>query len=143
MNLKFLKKDVDAIIPKYQTENASGFDLYSIESVLIKPGETHLISTGLSVELPPNTELQIRPRSGLSLKTKLRICNSPGTIDEDYRGVIKLILENLGDMTETVEKGQRIAQGVICPVFRPKIVEVQELSKTNRDSDGFGSTGFK
>lgn len=143
MQVKFLKADPSATIPKYQTKGASGFDLHSIEDVVLKCGETHIVNTGLKVEIPRLTELQIRPRSGLSAKTGLRIANAPGTIDEDYRGVLKVIVHNAGEITEIISKGDRIAQGVICPVFKPEIIEVEELSSSERGSGGFGSTGIK
>lgn len=141
MQVKFIKNVDSAIIPKYQTEGASGFDFHTIEHVTLNPGETHLIDTGLSVELPAGTELQIRPRSGLSAKTGLRVANSPGTIDEDYRGPLKIILENTGVLVEEVQVGDRIAQGVIVPVLRPKIVEASSINETERGASGFGSTG--
>ena len=141
MNVKIKKLNENAVIPKYQTEGAAGFDLHATETKLIMPGETQLIGTGLSVELPLLTELQIRPRSGLSLKTKLRISNSPGTIDEDFRGEIKIIVDNIGHSPYTVTVGDRIAQGVISPVRQAIFEEVEELSDTTRGQSGFGSSG--
>lgn len=150
-NILVKKLHPDAIIPKYQTAGASGFDLHALEDVLLMPGETHLVRTGLSFEIPPNTELQIRPRSGLSAKTKLRIANAPGTVDEDYRGELKVIIENttsryFGIVPNSfggieIKKGDRIAQAVLCPIIRALIEEVTEINETSRGNGGFGSTG--
>jgi len=141
MELKFKKLSKDAVIPKYQTSGASGFDLHATDKVVIPPNQTRVVSTGLAVELPKNTELQIRPRSGISFRTGLRVCNSPGTVDEDFRGEIGIILRNHNPFNEIIHKGDRIAQGVICPVLRPKIIEVSELNKTERGENRLGSTG--
>jgi dUTP pyrophosphatase len=105
------------------------------------PGETMIVSTGLAVQLDRGTELQVRPRSGLSAKTKIRVGNSPGTIDEDYRGEIKIILDNIGHLPYTIYFGDRIAQGVICPVIRANFEVVDELTDTERGAGGLGSTG--
>ena len=151
--LKVKKLHEDAIIPKYQSKGAAGFDFYALEDTTIEPGQTTLVKTGLSFEVPLGHELQIRPRGGFSLKTKLRVANSPGTIDSDYRGEVKLILENIDlcrepnpytkILAETIKirKGDRIAQGVISEVIQPVIEETYELSETERGSRGFGSTG--
>lgn len=142
VKLKIKKLHPDAVIPKYQTAGASAFDLHSVEDMIFFSGETKVIKTGLSIELPPDTELQIRPRSGVSLKTTLRIANSPGTVDEDFRGEIGIIMTNLNhNIAVHVNKGDRIAQGAVCPVLRPEIEEVEELSDTERGEKGFGSTG--
>jgi len=131
----------DAKIPKYFSEEAAGFDLYTCERVRIPAKSTKLISTGLRMEIPKGFEIQIRPRSGLSLDTKLRIANSPGTIDSDYRGEIKIIVENTGSESIKLNKHTRIAQGVIKRVPRAEFLEVKSIDETERNSGGFGSTG--
>ncbi len=141
MHLKIIKLNPKAIIPKYEHENDSGLDLVSIETGEIPSGESKLIKTGISIELPPNTEAQIRPRSGLALKHQITVLNTPGTIDEGYRGEIGVILINHGKTSFKVTQGMRIAQMVISPVIRVKIEEVEQLSDTIRGKGGFGSTG--
>lgn len=141
MKLKFTKLSDYAITPAYQTSGASGFDFQSTEKVTISPGETKLISTGIAVAVPEGFELQVRPRSGLSAKTGLRVVNSPGTCDADYRGEIKVILQNTGTLPYTINISDRIAQGVICPVIKVEFEEVEELEQTERGECGFGSTG--
>ncbi len=137
----------DAIIPKYQTDGASGFDLHALEDVTIARGETKLVKTGLSFAIPRGFELQVRPRSGTSLKTTARVANSPGTVDSDYRGEVCIIIDNNDQFTKGVndglhiKKGDRIAQGVICPIFKANFVEVEELDETQRGEGAFGSTG--
>jgi len=130
-----------AIIPTYESKGASGFDFYSIKDYKIKPGKTELVRTGISVEIPEGYEIVIRPRSGLSLKTKLRVANSPGTIDSDYRGEIKIILENTGEETAEIKTGDRIAQGVLQEVLRSNFIKVRKLDQTDRGEGGFGHTG--
>ena len=141
--IKRLSKSV--IIPKYETDGSSGLDLAAnIEnSVNIEPGKISIIPTGISLSIPKNFEIQIRPRSGLAAKNQISVLNTPGTIDADYRGEIKVILINLGNTTFKVERGARIAQMVLCPVFKAKIIEVESLEETDRGSGGFGSTGMK
>lgn len=131
----------DAIIPKLATQGSVGFDFHSIEDVIIEPMESKLISTGIAIELPDMTELQIRSRSGLSVKHTVFVLNSPGTIDTDYRGEIKICLFNLGKEPFAIKKGDRIAQGVLNSVVLPKFVKVDTLSMTSRADNGFGSTG--
>jgi len=143
MQIRFKKLRPGAIIPKYATAGASGFDLAAAEEVLLFNGTTKAIPTGLAVDIPQGFEMQIRPRSGLSLKTSLRMPNSPGTIDSDYRGEIGVILENTGSQPLTIDRGMRIAQGVIVPVGRAEIEEVDELGETARGDGGYGSTGFR
>ncbi|GBQ04949.1 dUTP diphosphatase [Saccharibacter floricola] len=130
-------------LPSYGTAGAAGVDFLAAvtEPVVIPPGERALIPTGLCVALPSNYELQIRPRSGLALKHGLIVPNSPGTIDEDYRGEIRIIVMNAGRDAFTVERGMRIAQGVLAPVVRITWQECDSLDKTARGSGGFGSTG--
>ncbi len=142
MQLKITKLNLKATIPQYKHENDSGLDLVSIETVEIPAGESKLIKTGISIELPPNTEAQIRPRSGLALKHQITVLNTPGTVDEGYRGEIGVILINHGKTSFQVTEGMRIAQMVIAPIIRVKIEEVEELSDTIRGKGGFGSTGF-
>ena len=139
--IKRLTKNIN--LPKYETEGSSGMDLAAdiTSTINIKPGESSIIPTGISVSIPVNYEIQIRPRSGLAAKSQISVLNTPGTIDADYRGEIKVILINLGNKTFKVEKGSRIAQMVLCPIEKAKIKEVEDLDKTNRGSGGFGSTG--
>jgi dUTP pyrophosphatase len=142
MNIKIKKLVEDAIIPKYQTSGSAGFDFHTVEDVTVFPKETKLVSTGLAFEIPEGYELQVRPRSGMSLKTKIRISNSPGTIDSDYRGLVSIIVDNIsfhGSLPYEIKKGDRIAQGVICKVNQAVFIE-DELSETERGEGGFGST---
>lgn len=141
MNLKIKKINEEAVIPKYAHVGDAGLDLFSIEDKIIKPGETALIHTGIQMELPKNTEAQVRPRSGLALKNAITVLNTPGTIDEGYRGEVGVILINHGKVDFKVEKHMKIAQMVIKPVIRVSIEEVSELSETERAKGGFGSTG--
>lgn len=140
--LKVQKVHENAKIPKYETADASGMDLAVCESYTLKPKEIKALSTGLKFQLPENFELQIRPRSGVSLKTNIRITNSPGTIDSSYTGVLMIIVENTSN-TETFEipTGYRIAQAVLCPVFKAIIEEDIVTDNAIRGSRGFGSTG--
>ena len=133
------------LLPKYETEGSSGLDLaaHINESVEIKPGSTAIISTGLAVSIPKNFEIQIRPRSGLAAKNQISVLNTPGTIDADYRGELKVILINLSSKSFLVENGARIAQMVLCPVVKANLKEVKSLENTKRGSGGFGSTGTK
>jgi len=141
--LKIKKLSEDAVIPKYNLVGDAGFDLSSVADYVVLPGQTVLIKTGLAFEIPVNTEVQIRPRSGMSLKTKLRISNSPGTIDSNYKGEIGIIVDNIGHQPHFIKKGDRIAQGVVCPVITVDFVEVEELGESDRGSNGFGSSkGF-
>ena len=133
------------VLPKYETEGSSGLDLaaHMNESVEIKPGSTAIIPTGLAVSIPKNFEIQIRPRSGLAAKNQLSVLNTPGTIDADYRGELKVLLINLSAKSFLVENGARIAQMVLCPVVKANLKEVKSLEDTKRGSGGFGSTGTK
>ena len=130
-------------LPSYATNGAAGMDLLAAiaDPVIIAPGTRALIPTGLQIALPEGHELQIRPRSGLALKNGILIANSPGTIDEDYRGELGIILLNAGDAPFTVERGMRIAQAVLAPVTRAAWAEVATLPETARGTGGFGSTG--
>ena len=131
--------------PKYETPGSSGMDIaaHIEEKVIINPGEKSLVPTGFSLAIPRGYEVQIRPRSGLAAKKNITVLNTPGTIDADYRGEIKVILINLGKEKFIIENGERIAQMVVCPVVQAKFEEVKELSDTVRGSSGFGSTGTK
>tara|TARA_B100001093_G_scaffold162369_1_gene154792 strand:- start:2663 stop:3103 length:441 start_codon:yes stop_codon:yes gene_type:complete len=141
--IKRLSKE--ATLPKYETEGSSGLDLAACvdKNIEIKPGKSEIIPTGLAVSIPQNFEIQIRPRSGLAAKSQISVLNTPGTIDADYRGELKVILINLSDKSFIVEKGLRIAQMVLCPVMKAKFKEVESLEDTKRGSSGFGSTGIK
>jgi dUTP pyrophosphatase len=141
--IKRLSKEVS--LPKYETSGSSGLDLSAFikADISLDPGKNVIVPTGLSVAIPQGFEIQIRPRSGLAAKQKISVLNTPGTIDADYRGEIKVILINLNDKVFTVEKGLRIAQMVVCPVVQAKLEEVSELNDTNRGKGGFGSTGIK
>lgn len=165
MQLKIFKKHKDVPTPKYQTKESAGFDLavdsflqlwsgetqldlnvlmkHSIEQgyITLRPNERVLIGTGLFIELPYGNELQIRDRSSVCLKRGLKVLNSPGTIDADYRGEIGIILINLTDKLVKITKGERIAQGVLCAINQMPIIEVDSLSETERGEGGFGSTG--
>lgn len=130
-------------MPTYQSEGASGLDLYAAEDALLIPHEPHVVATGFAMEIPSGYEAQIRPRSGLALRHAITLPNSPGTIDCDYRGEIKVILLNLGREPYAVKRGDRIAQMVFAPVTRVTLTDVGNLSDTARASGGFGSTGLR
>jgi dUTP pyrophosphatase len=132
-------------IPKYETPGSSGMDIaaHITNNIIINPGEKALVPTGFSIAIPKGYEVQIRPRSGLAAKKNITVLNTPGTIDADYRGEIKVILINLGKEKFTIENGERIAQMVVCPVVQAILEEVKELSDTKRGLGGFGSTGNK
>jgi dUTP pyrophosphatase len=145
VNIKILHPD--AIIPKYQTSGSAGFDIHAIQHTEIYPGETKVLKTGLSFEIPEGYELQIVPRSGISAKTKLRISNSPGTIDSDFRGEVGIIVDNIDFRSDKkipyiIKIGDRIAQGKITPVVQATFIEVDNLEETERGKEGFGSTGI-
>ena len=141
--IKRLSKEVS--LPKYETSGSSGMDLSAnIDAKInIEPGKTAIIPTGLALSIPKGFEIQIRPRSGLAAKQKISVLNTPGTIDSDYRGEIKVILINLSQESFKVEKGLRIAQMVVCPVVQAQLEEVNDLNETARGEGGFGSTGTK
>jgi dUTP pyrophosphatase len=148
--LAIKKVHPDAIIPEYAKPGDAGMDLFSVEEKTLKPLEIALINTGIALQLPEEKiesrrsyEAQIRPRSGLALKHGITILNSPGTIDQGYRGEIKVILINLGKEDFTVTKGMKIAQMVITRVIDAIILEVDELNPSERGENGFGSTGLK
>ena len=133
--------DDNDLVPKYQTQGSAGCDVYANEYLTIKPGRRAMVATGLKIELPPGFEAQVRPRSGLAAKYGITVLNSPGTVDEDYRGEIKVILLNTGDEEFIVNKGDRIAQLVFSRVFRGIFQSTDSLTSTVRGSGGFGSTG--
>ena len=139
--IKKLHSDVN--LPAYETSGSSGMDLqaYISEEIILKPGERKLIPTGLSVAIPENLEIQIRPRSGLAYKKGISVVNTPGTIDSDYRGEIKVLLINLGKEDFIIKKFERIAQMVACPITKVVLSETNDLPDTIRGEGGFGSTG--
>lgn len=141
MKLLIKKLSEEATLPQYAHPEDAGMDLYSIEAQTIQPGETALVRTGIAIALPPNTEAQVRPRSGLAAKNSITVLNTPGTVDEGYRGEIKVIMINHGKTPFVIEPKMRIAQMVICPVLHPEVVQVDELDETARGVGGFGSTG--
>lgn len=143
IQVRVIKVNELAKLPEYAHEGDAGMDLFSIEEIVIHPSETALIHTGIKIELPRNTEAQIRPRSGLALKHSITVLNTPGTIDEGYRGEIGVILINHGKIPFKVEKNMKIAQMVVKPITRVSILEVGELSESERAEGGFGSTGVK
>lgn len=145
VTVKRLPHGMDLPLPSYATSGAAGMDLLAAVAapVTIMPGGRALVPTGLAMALPPGHELQVRPRSGLALKHGIVLPNSPGTIDEDYRGEVQIIVMNAGDAPFTVERGMRIAQAVLSPVVRAAWREVDSLDETGRGAGGFGSTGHE
>jgi len=139
--LKIKKLTKDAILPEYAHPGDAGLDLFSNEDKIIEPQTSALVKTGISIELPEKMEGQIRPRSGLALKKMVTLLNSPGTIDEGYRGELGIIMINHSNKDFKIHKGMKIAQMIIAPVIQVKIKEVKELSKSIRSHNGFGSTG--
>ena len=139
--IKKLNPDVE--IPKYKTEGASGLDLMAFvkEPIKLAPNKSCLVPTGLSVAFSNNYEIQIRPRSGLAAKNKISVLNTPGTIDSDYRGELKIILFNHGNKDFIVNNNDRVAQMILTPVIKMELEEVDQLPKTIRGTGGFGSTG--
>ena len=137
------KFDKNIKLPDYKTSGSSGMDLvaYIKNKITINPGKTSIIPTGIAVAIPKNYEIQIRPRSGLAAKKGITVLNTPGTIDADYRGEIKIILINLSKKSFVVKSGDRIAQMILCPVAKGRLKEVKNLPKTVRGKGGFGSTG--
>ena len=137
------KFDKNIKLPTYKTSGSSGMDImaYIKNKIIIKPGETTMIPTGIDVAIPKKYEIQIRPRSGLAANKGISVLNTPGTIDSDYRGEIKIILINLGKKSFSIKSGDRIAQIILCPVLNANLKEVKRLPKTKRGKGGFGSTG--
>jgi dUTP pyrophosphatase len=132
-----------AALPRYATEGAAGLDLTAAleQPMVIEPGARALVPTGLSIELPARCEGQVRPRSGLAFKHGVTVLNAPGTIDEDYRGEVQVLLINLGREAHVIKPGDRIAQLVVAPVLQVEVVQVTDLAASNRGVGGFGSTG--
>ena len=128
-------------LPAYATAGAAGMDVLSAEDVTLAPGARHAVATGLALAIPPGFEIQVRPRSGLALKHGVSVPNTPGTIDSDYRGELKVILINHGAEAFAIARGDRVAQLVLAPVVRAAWHEVGELDETDRGAGGFGSTG--
>ena len=141
IELRRLPHGADLPLPSYATEGAAGLDVVAAEDVTLAPRERHAVATGFAIAIPTGYEVQVRPRSGLALKHGITCLNTPGTIDEDYRGEVKVILANLGAEPFDVRRGERIAQLVPAPVLRAHFTEVHELEETARGSGGFGSTG--
>ena len=138
--IKKLQKNI--ILPEYKTDGSSGMDLMANveQTIKILPGEKKIISTGIMVAIPKEYEIQIRPRSGLAAKNGISVLNTPGTIDSDYRGEIKVILINLGKNIFEIKKNDRIAQMIVCPIIKVELEEVESLPETVRGKGGFGST---
>ncbi|MCP4219277.1 MAG: dUTP diphosphatase [bacterium] len=141
MELKIKRLNENAILPCYAHPGDAGLDVFAVEEKVIEPGESGIIGTGVSIQLPPDTEAQVRPRSGLALKHAVTVLNSPGTIDCGYRGEVRIILINHGKKAFRITPGMKIAQMVIKPVITVEVVEAKELSETRRGGGGFGSTG--
>jgi dUTP pyrophosphatase len=141
IRLKRLPHGEGLPLPAYASAHAAGMDVVAAESVALAPGARHAVSTGFAIAIPEGYEVQVRPRSGLALGHGITCLNSPGTIDADYRGEVKVILANLGDQVFEVIRGERIAQLVPAPVLRARFVEADELDETDRGGGGFGSTG--
>jgi dUTP pyrophosphatase len=128
-------------LPSYASHGAAGLDVVAAEDLTLAPGARHAVATGFAIAIPPGYEVQVRPRSGLALKHGITCLNTPGTIDCDYRGEVKVILANLGAEPFEVKRGERIAQLVPAPVLRAEFAEVDRLDETHRGAGGFGSTG--
>lgn len=146
IRVKVAKLNPDAILPEYAHSTDAGCDVCAVEETKIEPGETTIVKTGLAMAIPAGYEIQVRPRSGLSLKSKLRIANAPGTIDSEYRGEVGIIMTNTGDTPYVIDKGMKIAQLVIAPTPKIKwnlVDTVEDLGETDRGEGGFGSTGVK
>ena len=128
-------------LPRYASADAAGLDVTAAEELSLQPGQRHAVATGFAIEIPRGYEVQVRPRSGLAFKNGITCLNTPGTIDSDYRGEVKVILVNLGQEPFEIRRGERIAQLVPAPVLRADFIEVGELGESKRGSGGFGSTG--
>ena len=141
VQVKRLNNSAGLPLPSYASEGAAGMDVCAAESLTLKVGNRHAVATGLAFAIPHGYEVQVRPRSGLALKHGITCLNTPGTIDSDYRGEVKVILANLGDEDFVIQRGDRIAQLVVAPVTQAMMVEVEALDDTARGAGGFGSTG--
>ena len=143
IEIKRLAHGAGLPLPAYATEGAAGMDVVSAEDLTLAPGGRHAVATGFALAIPDGYEIQVRPRSGLALKHGISLPNTPGTIDSDYRGELKIIMINLGDAPFVIQRGDRIAQLVAAPVQLARFAEVEALSDTARGEGGFGSTGVK
>lgn len=143
LKIKRVRDNTDVPLPRYESDWSSGLDLRAdvAEKIVLQPGQRRLVPSGIAVEMEKGFEIQVRPRSGLALRKGVSMVNTPGTIDADYRGEIGVILINHGDEDFLIERGDRIAQMVVCPVIHPEIIEVNDLHGTGRGAGGFGSTG--
>ncbi len=141
LEMKVKRLDPEAMPPAYAHPGDAGLDLFSNETISLEPGQSAVVKTGIAIALPPDTEGQVRPRSGLAAKHRISVLNTPGTIDEGYRGEVGVILINFGGESFLVEKGMRIAQLVVKPVLRVNVTETKDLDETARGAGGFGSTG--
>ncbi len=141
LEMKVKRLAPEAILPVYAHPGDAGMDLFANETITLEPGESAVVKTGIAIALPPDTEGQVRPRSGLAAKHRISVLNTPGTIDEGYRGEVGVILINFGRESFLVDKGMRIAQLVVKPVLRLKVTETPDLDETVRGGGGFGSTG--
>ena len=141
MTLRFRRVHPDAVLPSYAHPSDAGMDVRSVDELTLAPGQRALVHTGLVMLLPPGYEAQVRPRSGLALKSGVTVLNTPGTIDSGYRGEVGVILANFGEADLQVKTGDKIAQIVVAPVTQPEIVETEDADETDRGADGFGSTG--
>ena len=141
IGLQWLKNGEGLPVPTYATDGAAGLDVVAAETVTLAPGQRHAVATGFSIAIPEGYEVQVRPRSGLALKHGITCLNTPGTIDHDYRGEVKVILANLGNEPFEVRRGERIAQLVPALVTKAAFLEVEALGETSRGAGGFGSTG--
>jgi dUTP pyrophosphatase len=141
IELRWLPHGEGLPAPSYATEGAAGMDVVAAEDLTLAPGQRHAVATGFAIAIPTGYEVQVRPRSGLALKYGITCLNTPGTIDEDYRGEVKVILANLGNEPFEIRRGERIAQLVPAKVQKAGFREVGELSETSRGAGGFGSTG--
>ncbi len=141
IRLKWLPNGEGLPLPAYARAGAAGLDVVAAENLTLAPGARHAVATGFALAIPDGYEVQVRPRSGLALKHGVTCLNTPGTIDSDYRGEVKVILANLGDMPFEVIRGERIAQLVPAPVLRARLLPSETLDDTERGSGGFGSTG--
>ena len=141
IQLQWLPHGAGLPVPSYATEGAAGLDVVAAEDLMLEPGQRHAVATGFAIAIPEGYEVQVRPRSGLALKHGITCLNTPGTIDHDYRGEVKVILANLGAEAFAVRRGERIAQLVPAPVLKAAFREVETLGETSRGAGGFGSTG--
>ena len=141
VRVKRLNHGAGLPLPEYATSGAAGMDICAAESMTLRVGRRHAVATGFAFAIPDGYEVQVRPRSGLALKNGITCLNTPGTIDSDYRGEVKIILANLGEDDFMINKGDRIAQLVVAPVTKAAMVEVESIDETTRGTGGFGSTG--